>query len=94
LNTFALNSTDLPLIMMEKRDYKDQVYGGIAQMTKALSNPNRLEIIDLLAQGEKTVEAIAAEISASIANVSQHLQVLKQARLVSIRKQGHYSYIV
>lgn len=77
---------------MEKRDFKEQVYGGIAQMTKALSNPHRLEIIELLAQGEKTVEAIAAEVSTSVANASQHLQVLKQARLVSVRKQGHYSY--
>ncbi|WP_345265376.1 metalloregulator ArsR/SmtB family transcription factor [Nibrella viscosa] len=61
-------------------------------MTKALSNPNRLEIIDLLAQGEKTVEVIAQEINASVANASQHLQVLKQARLVSTRRQGHFIY--
>lgn len=77
---------------MEKRAFKEGVYGGIAQMTKALSNPHRLEIIDLLAQGEKTVESISSEIGASIANASQHLQVLKNARLVSIRKEGHYSY--
>lgn len=77
---------------MEKREFKESVYGGIAQMTKALSNPHRLEIIDLLAQGEKTVEMIASEIGASIANASQHLQVLKNARLVLIRKRGHFSY--
>ncbi|WP_207509902.1 metalloregulator ArsR/SmtB family transcription factor [Telluribacter humicola] len=77
---------------MEKREFKDRVYGGIAQMTKALSNPHRLEIIELLAQGEKTVEVIAAEIHASVANTSQHLQVLKQSKLLSTRKQGHYIY--
>jgi rhodanese-related sulfurtransferase len=77
---------------VEKREFKQQVYGGIGQLTKALANPHRLEIIDLLAQGEKMVEAIATEIDVSIANASQHLQVLKQARLVTIRKQGHYMF--
>jgi rhodanese-related sulfurtransferase/DNA-binding transcriptional ArsR family regulator len=77
---------------MEKRAFKEGVYSGIALMTKALSSPNRLEIIDLLAQGEKTVENISAEIGASVANTSQHLQVLKNARLVSTRKQGHFIY--
>ncbi|WP_247236790.1 metalloregulator ArsR/SmtB family transcription factor [Telluribacter sp. SYSU D00476] len=77
---------------MEKREFKERVYGGIAQMTKALSNPHRLEIIELLAQGEKTVEVIAAEVRATVANASQHLQVLKQSRLVNTRKQGHYVY--
>ncbi|MDB5240668.1 MAG: metalloregulator ArsR/SmtB family transcription factor [Spirosoma sp.] len=61
-------------------------------MTKAFCNPHRLEIMDLLAQGEKTVEVIAAEISASVANASQHLQVLKQAHLVTTRKQAHHIY--
>jgi rhodanese-related sulfurtransferase len=77
---------------MGKRAFKESVYGGIAQMTKALSNPHRLEIIDLLAQGEKTVEMIAREIGASIANASQHLQVLKNARLVLNRKHGHFNF--
>jgi rhodanese-related sulfurtransferase len=77
---------------MEKRDFKAGVYGGIAQMTKALSNSHRLEVLDLLAQGEKTVEAIAGEINASVANASQHLQVLRQARLVSTRRQGHFVF--
>jgi rhodanese-related sulfurtransferase len=61
-------------------------------MTKALSNSHRLEVLDLLAQGEKTVEAIAGEINASVANASQHLQVLRQARLVSTRRQGHFVF--
>jgi len=77
---------------MGKRHFKEALYGSIALMTKALSNPHRLEIIDLLAQGEKTVEAVALEIGASIANASQHLQVLKQARLVSTRRQGHHIF--
>lgn len=77
---------------MEKRTFKNSIYGGITQITKALASPQRLEIIDLLAQGEKTVETIAGEVGASVANASQHLQVLKQARLVITRKQGHFVY--
>jgi rhodanese-related sulfurtransferase/predicted transcriptional regulator len=58
-------------------------------MIKAMANPHRLEIVDLLGQGEKTVEEIANETSMSIANTSQHLQVLKGANLVEIRREGN-----
>ena len=59
-----------------------------------MSSPARLEILELLAQGERTVESLAAEIGLSTANASQHLQALKQASLVQTRRQGlliHYS---
>lgn len=75
---------------MEKRDYKDQVYGALADLTKALANPRRLEIVDLLAQGEFAVEDIAHETGLSVANASQHLQVLKGVQLVSATRDGHY----
>ncbi|GAA4368716.1 metalloregulator ArsR/SmtB family transcription factor [Hymenobacter saemangeumensis] len=75
---------------MEKRAYKDQVYGALADLTKALANPRRLEIVDLLAQGEFAVEDIARETGLSIANTSQHLQVLKGVQLVSATRDGHY----
>ncbi|HLP94134.1 MAG TPA: metalloregulator ArsR/SmtB family transcription factor [Saprospiraceae bacterium] len=77
---------------MEKRLFKDAIYSGIAGMTKAFSHANRLEILDLLANGEKTVEQIAAQTSVSVANASQHLQILKNARLVSARRQGTFIY--
>jgi DNA-binding transcriptional ArsR family regulator len=77
---------------MEKRLFKDAIYTAIAGMTKAFSNANRLEILDLLANGEKTVEQIAAQTSVSVANASQHLQVLKHARLVNSRRQGTFIY--
>jgi DNA-binding transcriptional ArsR family regulator len=77
---------------MKKRMFKDAIYTSIAGMTKAFSNANRLEIVDLLANGEKTVEQIAAQTSVSVANASQHLQVLKHARLVSARRQGTFIY--
>ena len=77
---------------MEKRVFKDNIYTAIAGMTKAFSNANRLEVLDLLANGEKTVEQIAVQTAISIANASQHLQVLKNARLVKSRREGHFIF--
>jgi DNA-binding transcriptional ArsR family regulator len=77
---------------MEKRVFKDNIYTAIAGLTKAFSNGNRLEILDLLASGEKTVEQVAANTTLSVANASQHLQVLKQARLVKSRRQGNFIF--
>jgi rhodanese-related sulfurtransferase len=75
---------------MEKRIFKDKAYSLLATMIKAMANPHRLEIVDLLGQGEKTVEEIAVETSMSVANTSQHLQVLKAANLVEIRREGNF----
>ena len=72
------------------RRFKDRVYGEIARVGKALAAPARLELVDLLCQGPRTVEALAAEASLSVANASQHLQVLRAARLVEAEKQGLY----
>ena len=73
---------------MDKRTLKDNVYNEISRITKAISNSNRLEIIDYLANGEKCVEDIAIQTGISIANASQHLQTLKRERLVIARKVG------
>lgn len=77
---------------MEKHEFKSRIYSELAALTKAMSNPFRLQIIDLLAQGSRTVEEIADQLSISIANTSQHLQVLKGASLVAVYKQGHYAH--
>jgi len=74
------------------RDFKDRLYGLFARIGKALSNPNRLEILELLAQGERTVDSLATEIGASLANTSQHLQALRQAALVDGRKEGLFVF--
>ena len=74
------------------RDFKDRLYGQFARIGKALSNPHRLELLELLAQGERTVESLASEIGLSLANTSQHLQTLRQTSLVESRKQGLYVY--
>ncbi len=75
---------------MDKREFKDKVYGELSQITKAMANPHRLEIIELLAQNEFSVEQIAIQTNLSIANTSQHLQVLKNAQLVDINRQGNF----
>ena len=75
------------------RDFKDRLYGQFARIGKALSNPHRLEILELLAQSERTVDSLATETGQSLANTSQHLQALRQAALVDGRKDGlfvHY----
>lgn len=77
---------------MDKREFKNKVYTELSKVTKALGNPHRMEIIDLLAQGPFSVEKIAEQTSLSLANASQHLQVLKGARLVEIRRKGNFIY--
>jgi rhodanese-related sulfurtransferase len=77
---------------MGHRDFKDQLYAQFARLGKALASPQRLELLDLLAQGERTVEDLAREAALTVANASQHLRVLRDARLVTPRKEGLYVY--
>jgi rhodanese-related sulfurtransferase len=70
------------------REFKDRLYGQFARIGKALSSSHRLEILELLAQGERTVDSLATEMGLSLANTSQHLQALRQAALVESRKEG------
>lgn len=74
------------------REFKDRLYAQLARIGKALASPHRLEILELLAQGERTVDSLAGELGASVANVSQHLQALRQAALVDNRKEGLFVY--
>ena len=74
------------------RDFKNRLYAQFARIGKTLGSPHRLELLELLGQGERTVDSLAGEIGASIANVSQHLQALRQAALVESRKQGQFVY--
>lgn len=77
---------------MDKRTFKNQSYAAIARIGKAFASANRLEIMDLLANGEKSVEDIAAATAISIANASHHLQLLKAARMVMSRRDGNFIY--
>ena len=73
-----------------KRRFKNAIYDQFSRLGKAISSPKRLELLDLLCQSERTVEALAAEAELSVANTSQHLQVLRAARLVEASKEGLY----
>lgn len=75
---------------MDERDFKDQVYERVALVAKALASAKRVEIVELLAQAERTVEWLAEATGMSVANTSRHLQVLRGARLVESRKSGLY----
>lgn len=77
---------------MSTRATKEALFDGFAQVAKALSNGRRAEIVDVLANGERSVESLAAEVRQSIANTSQHLQILKNAGLVATRRDGTFVY--
>lgn len=79
-------------VAMSTRKFKSSLYKELASVTKALSNPHRLEILDLLAQGSFPVEYISEQTQMPVANASQHLQVLKNSALVSTRREGKYIY--
>jgi rhodanese-related sulfurtransferase len=70
------------------RAFKDEIYEQFARIGKAVASPKRLELLDLLCQGPRTVEVLAKESGLTVANASQHLQVLRSARLVETEKEG------
>lgn len=72
------------------RSFKNAIYEQFARIGKAVSSPKRLELLDLLCQGPRTVEVLARESGLTVANASQHLQVLRAARLVEAHKEGLY----
>ena len=74
----------------KKRELKDLLYEQVARIGKAVSSPKRLELLELLAQGEKTVEVLAQELSIDVKLTSAHLKALKAARLVEHRREGKY----
>jgi rhodanese-related sulfurtransferase/DNA-binding transcriptional ArsR family regulator len=76
----------------KKRAFKNQLYEQFARIGKALSSAHRLELLEVLAQGEHSVEELARETGMPIANASQHLQVLRAAQLVEVRREGVYIY--
>ena len=75
-----------------KRQIKDAIFGHLASVTKALASPKRLEIIELLSQGEKSVETIAEQAALGVKNASAQLKELKSAHLVESRRDGKYVF--
>ena len=79
--------------MTDSRRFKDDVFEQFARIGKAISSPKRLELLDVLCQGPRTVELLAQHTAMSVANTSQHLQTLRAARLVDASKDGlHVTY--
>jgi rhodanese-related sulfurtransferase len=74
--------------VVEERRFKEQAYELVARIARAADSPRRLEMLEVLAQGPRTVESLARETALSVANASRHLQVLRQAGLVEGRRQG------
>ncbi len=73
---------------MDERTFKDLAYRQFAAVTKGLSSPRRLEILDVLAQRPRGVEDLSIQVGLSVANTSQHLQVLRRSALVESERQG------
>jgi rhodanese-related sulfurtransferase len=74
---------------MTHREFKDQLYPQFARIGQALASEKRLELLDLLAQAPRHVDALASETEMSVANASQHLQILRAANLVETERQGN-----
>ena len=72
------------------REVKDRLYEQVSRIGKALASPKRLELVELLCQGEKSVETLAQQADISVKLASAHLKELRAARLVSSRKDGRY----
>lgn len=77
---------------MPHREFKDALYAQFARIGQALASPKRIEMLDLLAQGPKTVEELAEAIATPVKNTSAHLRVLREARLVETRKEGTFVF--
>jgi rhodanese-related sulfurtransferase/DNA-binding transcriptional ArsR family regulator len=77
-------------VTADHRAFKDALYGQFARVGHAVSSPKRLELLDLLAQGETRVEQLAEQTATAVKNTSAHLRALRQARLVETRRDGLY----
>jgi len=74
---------------MSQRKFKDEIYPHFARVAQALASDKRLELLDMLTQGPRHVDALAQETGMSVANSSQHLQTLRAARLVETARKGN-----
>lgn len=78
-------------LISSAHDYKNEMFKQLSRIGKCLSSDKRLEILNLLSEGSKTVERLAEDTGMSVANVSRHLQVLNDSRLVTFTKKGTYA---
>ena len=78
--------------LKRKRRFKDSVYSAVARVPGALANRHRLELLDLVSQRPRTVQDLAAEAGLTVANASQHLQVLSRCGLVAVERRGTFAH--
>ena len=78
--------------MNDERTLKDLLYEQVARIGKAIASPKRLELLEMLAQGEKSVETLTAELSIDVKLASAHLKALRDANLVQARRDGKYMF--
>jgi rhodanese-related sulfurtransferase len=79
-------------VIVSGKGVKSLLFSQFARVSQALASGNRLELLEFLAQGERSVDSLAKLSGLSVANTSRHLQVLRQAGLVSSRKEGQFAY--
>jgi DNA-binding transcriptional ArsR family regulator/rhodanese-related sulfurtransferase len=84
--------TNIRMKTMNPRTLKDLLYEQVARIGKALASPKRLELLEMLAQGEKTVEALTSELAIDVKLTSAHLKALRDANLVQARRAGKYVF--
>ncbi len=77
---------------MNTRIFKEIIYKELTELSKAIADPKRLELIDLLCQSEKNVELLSQELNMSLASTSHHLQILKKSKLVTNHKEGRFVF--
>jgi len=87
-----LNTLKVKISSMSTDNFKHDLFNQVARVAKAMSNGYRLELLEFLAQAERSVDALAQISGLTVANTSQHLQQLRQAGLISNRKEGHKVY--
>lgn len=80
------------MIVMNNRTLKDLLYEQVSRIGKAFASPKRLELLEMLAQGEKSVEMLTAELSIDVKLTSAHLKALRDANLVRVRREGKYIF--
>jgi rhodanese-related sulfurtransferase/predicted transcriptional regulator len=88
----TIDSSGVTIGDVGDRRAKDALYEGFAEVAKAMASGRRAELVDVLAQGERSVEDMAAEIGQSVANTSHHLRAMARAGLVTTRREGTRIY--
>ncbi len=92
LEGYLNSSTEQFNMLVDHRRFKDELYKDLARIGAALSSPKRLEMLDILAQRERSVEDLARELGLSVANASKHLNILAAAHLVEVRRAGTFAF--